>query len=70
MKCKVYHCCVRSAILYGSEARYLKENEKAILRRTGRAVVRTMCREIVVDRKVTEEQMNMLGLRKTIDQLQ
>ena len=30
MKGNVYHCCVRSAILYGSEAWCLKENEKAI----------------------------------------
>ena len=34
MKGKVYCCCIRSAILYGSEAWWLKENEKAILRRT------------------------------------
>ena len=34
---KVYRCCVRSAILYGSETWCLKENEKAILRRTERA---------------------------------
>ena len=34
MKGKVYRCCVRSPILYGSEAWCLKENEKAILRRT------------------------------------
>ena len=30
MKCKVYRCCVRSAILYGSETWCLKENKKAI----------------------------------------
>ena len=34
IKGKVYRCCVRSAILYESDAWYLKENEKAILRRT------------------------------------
>ena len=32
MKSKVYCYCVRSAILYGSEAWCLKENEKAMLR--------------------------------------
>ena len=32
MKGKVCHCCVRLAILYGSEAWCLKENETAILR--------------------------------------
>ena len=41
MKGKVYRCCVRLAILYGSETWCLKENEKAILRRTERAVVRS-----------------------------
>ena len=35
---KVYCCCIRSAILYGSEAWCLKENEKAILRKTKRAM--------------------------------
>ena len=42
IKGKVYHCCVRSAILYGSKAWYLKGNEKGILR-TERAMVRAMC---------------------------
>ena len=69
MKGKVYRCCVRSAILYGSETWCLKENEKAILRRTERAMVRAMCGQKVVDRKTTEEQMDMLGLKETIDQL-
>ena len=66
---KIYRCCVRSAILYRSETWCLKENEKAILRRMKRAMVRAMCRQKVVDRKTTEEQMNMLGLKETIDRL-
>ena len=69
MKSKVYRCYVRSAILYGSDAWYLKENEKAILLRTGRAIVRAMCGQKVVDRKTTKEQMDMLGLQETIDRL-
>ena len=64
MKGKIYRCGVRSAILYGSETWCLKENEKAILRRTERA----MCGQKVVDRKTTE-QMDMLGLKETIDRL-
>ena len=68
MKGKVYRC-VRSAILYGSETWCLKENEKAILRRTERAMVRAMCGQKVVDRKTTEEQVDKLGLKETIDQL-
>ena len=54
-------------MLYGSEAWYLKENERAILRRADRAVVRAMCGQKVVDRKTTEKQMDILKLRETID---
>ena len=67
-KVKIYRCCVRSAILYGSEAWCREENEKAILR-TERAMVRGICGRKVVDRKTTEEQMDLLGLRETIDRL-
>ena len=69
MKGKVYRCCVRSVILYGSETWCLKENENAILRRTERAMVRAMGSQKVVDRKTTEEQMDMLELKETIDRL-
>ena len=69
MKGKVCRCCVRSAILYGSKVWCLKENEKAILRGTERAIVRAMCGQKVVDRKTTEEQMDILGLKEAIDRL-
>ena len=68
-KSKVYRCCIRSAILYGSEAWCLKENEKAVLRRTEGAMMRALCGQRVVDRKTTDEQMVMLGLKETIDRL-
>ena len=32
--------------------------------------MRVMCSQKVVDRKTTEEQMDMLGLKETIDQLE
>ena len=69
MKGKVYRCCVRSAILYESDTWCLKENEKAIFRRMERAMVRAMCDQKVVDKKKTEEQMDMLELKETIDRL-
>ena len=69
MKGKVYRCCVRSAIMYKSETWCLKENKKAILRKTERVMVRAICGQKVVDRKTTDEQMGMLGLKETIDQL-
>ena len=39
MKKKIYKSCVRSAVLYGSEAWCLREKEMAILRRTERAII-------------------------------
>ena len=65
MKDKVYRCGVRltyGMILYGSENEWkvLKINEKSILRRTKRAKVKTTCGWKVVNRKSTEEQMDML----------
>ena len=68
MKGKVYRCCVRSAILYRSEIWCLKENENTILK-TERGMVRAMCSQNVVDRKMTKKQMVMLGLKETIDRL-
>ena len=60
---------MRSAILYGSEAWRLKQNKKAILRRTEKAMVKAMCGQKAVGRKTPEEQMDTLGLRETKDRL-
>ena len=54
-------------MLCGSKAWCLKKSEKAILRRMERAMVRAMCGQKVVEEKTTEEQMGILGWRKTID---
>ena len=57
----VVHCsCVRSAMLYGSETWCLRESEMAILRRTERAMVRSMCGVKLLDRKKMEDLMGML----------
>ena len=69
MKGLVYRSCVRSAMLYGSETWCLSENEMGILRRAERAMVRVMCGVKLMDRKKTEDLMQMLGLEETIDQL-
>ena len=57
----VYRSCVRSAMLYGSETWCLRENEMAILRRTERA----MCGAKLMEKKRTEDLMEMLGLKET-----
>ena len=43
MKGKIYKSCIRSAMLYGSEAWCLRKKEMAILRGTERAMIRAMC---------------------------
>ena len=68
MKEMLYCSRVRSAMLYGSETGCLRKSEMAILRRTERAMVRSMCGIKLVDRKNTEL-MKMLGLRKTLDKM-
>ena len=46
-------------MLYGSETWCLRETEMAILRRTERVPVRSMCGVKLVDRKKMEEMMEM-----------
>ena len=58
-------------MLYGSETWCLRENEieMVILKRTERAMVRSMCGVKLVDRKNTEELIKMLGLKETLDKM-
>ena len=63
MKEKVYKSCVRSAMLYGSAAWCLREKEMAILRGTERAMIRPMCGVKLLDRRNSEELMDMLDIK-------
>ena len=56
----VYRSCIRSAMLHGSETWCLRENEMAILRKTERVMVRSMCGVKLVDKKNTEGLMEIL----------
>ena len=67
MKEMVYRSCVRSAMLYASETWCLRESEMAILRRTERAMVRSVCGVKLEYRKKMDELMEMLGLKETLD---
>ena len=69
MKGRVYKTCVRSAMLYGSETWCLKEDDLSILRRTERAMVRSMCGVKLVDRRKTDDLMEMLGLEESAERL-
>ena len=69
IKGMIYHTCVRSAMLYGSETWCLRESKMAILRRTERAMVRSMFGLKLVNRKNMEELLEMLGLKETLDRM-
>ena len=68
LKVAIYKSCLRSAILYQSEAWYLKESEMKILQ-TEKCMVRAMCGVQVEDRKRPKDLMLRLGLNETIDWL-
>ena len=46
-----------------------ERNEVAILRRAERSMLRVMCSVKLVDKRNTEELMDMLGLKKAADKL-
>ena len=69
LKGAVHMSYIRPVILYGSEAWCLKENEKEILQRMERSMVRAMCGVQLKDRKRSTDMMFMLDLRETIDQM-
>ena len=56
-------------MLYGSETCCLIENEMVILRRTEIAVVIAMCGAKKMEKKRTEDLMEMLGLKETVVQM-
>ena len=56
-------------MLYGSETWCLRETEMAILRKTERAMVRSMCGVKLVDRKKMEDLMEMLSLKEMLDRM-
>ena len=64
MKGRVYHCFVRSAILYGSGTWCLKITSNFV---NGESYGEAMCGRKVEDKKTIEEQMGMLGLKETTD---
>ena len=69
MKGIIYRSCVRSAMLYGSETWCLRENEMEILREIERAMVKAMCGAKLMEKKRTEDLIEMLGLKETMLQM-
>ena len=65
---RIYQSCIRSTMLYGSKTWCLRENEIAILRRAKKAMMRAMC-GIQIIKKRSQEFINLLGLKDTLDGL-
>ena len=56
-------------MMYGSEAWCLREKEMAILRRTERAMIRAMCGVKLLHRRNSDELMDMLGIKESLDRM-
>ena len=56
-------------MLYGSEAWCLREKEMAIVRRMETAMIRAMCDVKLIDQRNSEELMNMLGIKESLDRM-
>ena len=56
-------------MLYGNETWCLRENEMAILRRTKSAMMRAMCGAKLMEKKRTENLIEILGLKETLFQM-
>ena len=61
--------CVRSVMLYRSEACRLREKEMAILRRTERAMIREMCGVKLLDQRNSEKLMDMSDIKESLDRM-
>ena len=69
MEGKVCKSCVRSTMLCGSEAWCLRGKEMAISRRTERAMIRAMCGVKLLDRRNSEELIDVLGIKESLDRM-
>ena len=69
MKGKIYKSFKRSGMLYGSKAWCLREKEMAIFRRTERAMIRAMCGVKLLDQRNSEELLDMLGIKESLDRM-
>ena len=56
-------------MLYGSEAWCFREKDMAILRRIERAMIRAMCGVKLLDQRNSEELMDMLGMKESLDRM-
>ena len=63
MKGRIYQSCIKSSMLYKSKTWFLRENEMAILRRTEKAMMKEMCGVKLIEKRRSQELINLLGLK-------
>ena len=69
MKEKIYQSCVKSAMLYGSEAWSPRENEMELLKRTEKTMMRAISGVKLIVKRKSQELMSLLSLEDTLDGL-
>ena len=69
MKRKICRNYERSTMLYGREKWCLRKNEVAILRTADISIMKVMCGVKLMDKRNTEDLMEMLGWKEAADKL-
>ena len=69
MKGGIYPSCLRSAVLNEGKTWSLRQIENAILRRTGKAMMRAMCGFKIVEKRRSQKLMSLQGLKDTLNGL-
>ena len=62
MKGRIYHSCIRLAMLHRCEAWCLRENEVAILR-TKKTMTKAMCGVKLIEKRRSQDLTSLLGLK-------
>ena len=59
----------KTAVLYGSKTWYLRENEMVTLKRTEKAMMKTICGVNLIEKRKCQEILSLLILKDTLDVL-
>ena len=67
IKREISQSYVISEMLYCRKTWFLQENEMTTLKRTGKAMIRARCEVKLIEKKSSQELMNLLGLVETLN---
>ena len=69
MKERIFWSCVQLAMLHRNKIWCLQKNGMAILKRIEKAMIRAMCRVKLIEKRSSQELMDLQGLAKILDKL-